>query len=180
MIAVCFILVFFCLSLLRSSLSIDEATIWPDAVEKSPNKGRPHNNLGHGYRLAHKPAEAMKHFERALELDPNHANLATLYANDHRTEEAVAIFRRTLFLNPNHLSAHYDPAMNLYQPGLTYDAAQEYTCNVLRRAMRPFLRDRCGADPEQGNRWAVTDIDAVICLPAFCIGRRANISESRR
>ncbi len=128
--AACLIFTLFCLSLLRSSLYVDEATIWRDAVAKSPYKARTHNNLGHGYKLAHKPAEAMKHFERALELDPDYAdalnNLATLYANDHRTEEAVALLRRTLALDPNHLSAHYNLAINLYEMGLVYDAAREY------------------------------------------------------
>ncbi len=119
-----------CLSIFRSSLFVDESTIWEDTVAKSPGKARPHNNLGHGYKLAHRPAEAMREFERALEISPDQVdalnNLATLYANVHRTEEAVAMLRRTLSIDPNHLSAHYNLAMNYYSMGLNDDAAQEY------------------------------------------------------
>ena len=36
----------------RNQLYRDRLLLWSDAVKKSPNKARPHNNLGHAYALA--------------------------------------------------------------------------------------------------------------------------------
>lgn len=47
-----------------------EIALWEDTVQRSPNKARVHNNLGHAYLLAGRDEEARQEFESALQLDP--------------------------------------------------------------------------------------------------------------
>ena len=45
-------------------------TLWLDAAEKSPDKNRPHVNLGVAYHVADRLDDAVRHFCRALEINP--------------------------------------------------------------------------------------------------------------
>jgi protein O-mannosyl-transferase len=58
------------LTLSRNQVYASEIALWQDTVQKSPNKARVHNNLGHAYLLAHRPGEARQEFIIALQLDP--------------------------------------------------------------------------------------------------------------
>ncbi|MBU1215479.1 MAG: hypothetical protein KKA63_09615 [Gammaproteobacteria bacterium] len=50
-----------------------EIALWEDTVQKSPNKARVHNNLGHAYLLAGRNDEARREFVLALTIDPQQA-----------------------------------------------------------------------------------------------------------
>lgn len=56
----------------RNMFYADPVMLWSDAVRKSPNKARPHNNLGHAYYLAGDLDRAIAEFRVALSLDPGH------------------------------------------------------------------------------------------------------------
>ena len=58
-------------TLSRNRIYTDQATFWTDAVHKSPQKARPHNNLGYAYLLAGDLDRAMDEFRTALSLDRN-------------------------------------------------------------------------------------------------------------
>lgn len=49
-----------------------EIALWEDTARKSPDKARPHVNLGYAYLLAGRNGEAEREFRRALEIDPSH------------------------------------------------------------------------------------------------------------
>jgi protein involved in temperature-dependent protein secretion len=49
----------------------DEVSLWSDTVMKSPNKARPHNNLGHAYALQGDWDRAIDEFRMAARLDPD-------------------------------------------------------------------------------------------------------------
>lgn len=57
----------------RNLIYRDQLSFWSDAVHKSPNKARPHNNLGHAYALRGDWEQAIEEFRTAARLDPNHA-----------------------------------------------------------------------------------------------------------
>jgi tetratricopeptide (TPR) repeat protein len=59
------------LSIARSSVYIDEVTLWSDVVAKSPNRARQHINLGHALQIAGPPDDALAHFKKALYLEPD-------------------------------------------------------------------------------------------------------------
>ena len=55
----------------RNQLYQDRLLLWSDAVRKSPNKARPHNNLGYAYSLHGDWERAIQEFRRAAQLDPD-------------------------------------------------------------------------------------------------------------
>lgn len=55
----------------RNQLYQDRLLLWSDAVRKSPNKARPHNNLGHAYALHGDWDRAIDEFRTAARLDPD-------------------------------------------------------------------------------------------------------------
>jgi tetratricopeptide (TPR) repeat protein len=56
----------------RNQLYHDQISLWSDAVLKSPNKARPHNNLGHAYALQGDWDRAIEEFRTAVRLDPDY------------------------------------------------------------------------------------------------------------
>ncbi len=59
------------LTFLRNEVWLTPVSLWTDAVVKSPGKARVHANLGLALTSAGRSAEAIKHYCRALALDPN-------------------------------------------------------------------------------------------------------------
>ncbi|HSA62060.1 MAG TPA: tetratricopeptide repeat protein [Nitrospiraceae bacterium] len=55
----------------RNLLYQDRLLLWSDAVAKSPNKARPHNNLGYAYALRDDWDHAIEEFRMAARLDPD-------------------------------------------------------------------------------------------------------------
>ncbi len=55
----------------RNQLYQDRLFLWSDAVRKSPNKARPHNNLGYAYALHDDWDLAIEEFRTAARLDPD-------------------------------------------------------------------------------------------------------------
>jgi len=58
------------LTVSRNQVYQNEVILWEDAVVKSPNKARAHNNLGYAYLLAQRKEEARRELTVALQLDP--------------------------------------------------------------------------------------------------------------
>jgi len=55
----------------RNLLYQDPLLLWSDSVKKSPNKARPHNNLGYAYSLHGDWDHAIDEFRAAARLDPD-------------------------------------------------------------------------------------------------------------
>jgi Flp pilus assembly protein TadD len=122
-------------SFARSAVYKDEITLYSDIVEKSPNKARPHNNLGEVLKKAGRIPEAQAHLERAIAIEPDYPdalnNLATIYSNIGRKGEAIVMLQRCLSLNPGHVQARFNLAMQLYENGMVAEAEKEYTLIAL-------------------------------------------------
>lgn len=89
----------------RNRVYADETTFWLDAVSKSPNKGRPHNNLGYTYLKQGDLNKAAGEFERALEIDPSYRkaslNLGYIYILRGDTEKARQVYLKALAFDPS-------------------------------------------------------------------------------
>lgn len=76
----------------RNALYRDPILLWSDTVEKSPQKARPHNNLGHAYLLRDDWERAIEEFRIAVRLDPDYAlaqkNLRAAYL--HRSDDKIS------------------------------------------------------------------------------------------
>jgi protein O-mannosyl-transferase len=149
------ILVILCaFTISRSSVYFDEVALYSDEVAKSPNKARPHNNLGDALKKANRFEEARPQFERALELQPDYPdalnNLATIYNSSGRRQEALQLLLRALALDPGHLQARFNLAISYYEQGMLSDAEQQYAVlvrnapeskeSVFARKMLPLIQ----------------------------------------
>jgi len=56
----------------RNILYREEVSLWSDTVEKSPQKARPYNNLGHAYAMQGNWDRAIEEFRTAAQLDPDY------------------------------------------------------------------------------------------------------------
>jgi len=94
----------------RNTTWSNAVSLWSDVVKKSPQKVRPHNNLGNALKHQGKIEEAIVHFNKALQINPGyskaHNNLGTALASQGKTDEAIKHFGIALYINPNYAAAH--------------------------------------------------------------------------
>ncbi len=114
----------------RNSVFRDQISIWGDCVAKSPDKPRPHNNLGIFLKKKGRIDEAIAHFQKALELKPDyaspHINLGAAYARQRKHEKALAHFSEALRLRHNVPEAHYSMGNVLVLMGRIDEALDHY------------------------------------------------------
>jgi tetratricopeptide (TPR) repeat protein len=101
----------------RSTIWSNAVSLWSDVVKKSPQKVRPHDNLGNALKHQEKFEEAIAHFKKALQINPGYAkahnNLGTALASQGKTEEAIKHFGIALYINPNYAAAHSNIGVSL-------------------------------------------------------------------
>jgi tetratricopeptide (TPR) repeat protein len=94
----------------RNKVWNSEIELWTDSVKKSPNKGRPHYNLGTVLLEQGKYEEAIAHLTEALQIKPNyaeaHVNLGNALTQQGKYEEAMAHLTEALRIKPNYAEAH--------------------------------------------------------------------------
>jgi tetratricopeptide (TPR) repeat protein len=135
----------------RNGVWRDDMTLWADCVKKSPNKARPHTNLGVALWQRGKTKEALEHYSKALRINPNfidaHNNIGIILRRQDRLEEASTHFSAVLRIDPDYREAHnnlgntlsdlgrFDEAIGHYHEALRidpYDAIAHYNLgNVL-------------------------------------------------
>jgi len=83
--------------------------LWRDTLAKNPDCWLAHNNLGiYLYHEGHL-ADAMKHYHKAIQIEPNwcdaYYNLGAALADQGRLDEAIENYRRAIQLNPDYSTA---------------------------------------------------------------------------
>jgi Tfp pilus assembly protein PilF len=85
-------------------------SLWADAVKKSPDKARPHNNLGFAYFEKGMYSEAINEFMHAISVDPLHAssynNLGLAYLNLGNVKDAEKYFTAAVRMADDYADAH--------------------------------------------------------------------------
>jgi len=113
----------------RNSVWSGDVTLWSDVVAKSPNKARPHNNLGNALLSAGRVEDAVHELRDATRLDPAmaeaHNNLGVAYRASGRADEAIAEFRRSIALDASRAPVHYNVSVALRANGQLDEAARE-------------------------------------------------------
>jgi cytochrome c-type biogenesis protein CcmH/NrfG len=83
----------------------DPIRLWQDVVAKSPDKGRPNNNLGKALEEAGMRSEGFKVLSRAIAVDPDYFesyyNLAILYLVTDQPDKALPLLETAIRLKPN-------------------------------------------------------------------------------
>ncbi len=114
-------------------------TLWSDVVKKSPNKARPHFNLGAEYSHLDKIDEAIPYYQKAIEINPNKAqvyvNLGDAMEKQGKPDEAFEHYKKALQLKPDLAEAHNNMGALLAAKGRA-DEATEFYKNALE--IRPY------------------------------------------
>lgn len=120
----------------RNRVWLSEISLWEDVVRKSPNKARPHNNLGKAYAatgLADKtrtdlPDKAIVEYKRAIEINPKnfvaHDNLGQSYGRKGMHKKAIKACRRAVEINPNYLQGYNNLGVAYNKVGMYKEAVK--------------------------------------------------------
>lgn len=131
------------LTIARNSVWKTEYTLWKDAARKSPDKARPHINLGMALAERGDLERAMNELGTAISIDPDdpeaNFSLAYLYLQTGRYNEAIRLLNHTLaqFPSDSEIPGRLadDFAMAHFNLGVAYFHTGDY-----RKAIREYER----------------------------------------
>jgi tetratricopeptide (TPR) repeat protein len=108
----------------------DSASLWTHALACTSENYLAHNNLGLALAGQGKPAEAIEHYERALQFMPDYAkahnNLGVALAGQGRLTEATQQYERALQLKPDSAEVHNNLGIALAGQGGLARAIEHY------------------------------------------------------
>jgi len=114
----------------RNDVWRDDVTLWADCVEKSPNKARPHTNLGEALVNQKRYDEALTNLLKAIQIDPNyiqaHLNLGVLYGKQGETDKAIEQYHKTIQIKPNFAKAYNNLGVALTKLDKTDEAISSF------------------------------------------------------
>jgi protein O-mannosyl-transferase len=119
----------------RNKVWADGLTLWSDCVAKSPNRPRPNYNLACALYDKADYEQAIKYYNKTLQLDPNYFDafegLASAYLSEEKITEAIEYCNKVISLNPKAARAYYI----YYIKGLAL-----YRQNLLEQAIANFQK----------------------------------------
>jgi tetratricopeptide (TPR) repeat protein len=108
----------------------DELVLWTETIAKVPDNARAHGSLGLAFSARGRPYEAVPHFLRALELDPQSVatqqNLGNAYFRLRDFSAASLHYRLAVTLDPKFASGHNNLGAALWELGEADDALHAY------------------------------------------------------
>jgi tetratricopeptide (TPR) repeat protein len=119
-----------CATYARNTIWQSEATLWEDVLQKSPQKARPHVNLGNAFMSKGETERAIKHFETAAKLEPDLAetynSLGVAYASKGLIDKAIRHYQIAVRLKPDNAEIHINLGNAFASKGLTEKAIEHY------------------------------------------------------
>jgi len=114
----------------RNIVWSDDVILWEDCVKKSPNKPRQHYNLGVVLARKGKLDDAIKHYNKAIQIKPDYLeayyNLGNALVRKGDAKAAIYNYHKTLQLNPDFFKSYYNIARILYGQGKIDEAIHNY------------------------------------------------------
>ena len=114
----------------QSGMYSDAVTLYRTTILRNDRSWMAHNNLGIVFASMGRADEAVFHYQKALELKPNHAdayyNLGHLFAKMGQTDEALAHYQKALEIDPKHTKAHINLGGLLEDAGRPDEALAHY------------------------------------------------------
>lgn len=134
----------------------DSETLWRYAVDADDECAVCHHNLGHSLIRAGRPAQAVPHMERALELRPDRHNLNTslgvAYARSGEPARALPYFQRVLEVKPAAVDVLVHQALALVDARRPEDAYRVLIRAISIDGKDPVARTNLGAALTQLDR----------------------------
>jgi protein O-mannosyl-transferase len=114
----------------QSSEYSDIETLWQATIAGNPGCWLAHNNLGLALMAEGRTDEAVRHYQKAIEIYPGfagaHNNLGIALMKRGQPDEAVAQYRSAIDLEPGDAETHNNLAMALRAKGRLDEAIDQY------------------------------------------------------
>lgn len=114
----------------QSRQYIDIETLWRTTIARNPGCWMAHSNLGSFLLKTGNVDEAIAHFEKVLEIWPNHAgghnNLGNALMQKGSTDAAMVEFQKALEISPDDADAHNNIGGALLQEGALDEAIAHF------------------------------------------------------
>src|SRR6267143_282978 len=114
----------------QSHIYRDNETCFRDVLSKNPASATAHNNLANVLRQKGALDEAIDHYRRALELEPNYQfgryNLGATLVQKGDAASAIPLLQAALDTDPNNPKAYYSLGTALQQTGRSDEAVVSY------------------------------------------------------
>jgi tetratricopeptide (TPR) repeat protein len=118
------------LTIKQSNIWLNEITLWEDTVKKSPQKARPHLNLGIAYKNAGFVEKAMAQCRESFRVDPNYSrgqcNLGAMLFEQGKVEEALKELEEAAKKTSSLPELHNNLGIVYRQKGRTFDAIRSF------------------------------------------------------
>lgn len=105
----------------QNKIYTDRETLWRDTLAKNPESWMPLNNLGLEMEKQGKLPEAIRYYEKAVELKPDDGiglyNLGVVKLQVSDTQAALELFRRSQTLEPDNVMAYLNEGVALQRLG---------------------------------------------------------------
>jgi len=105
-------------------------TLWQMTLARNPNSSLAHNNLGNLFLRNGRMDEAVKQFQKALEIEPRYAlahnNLGAAFYQLGRMDEAVTHYQQALEIEPRFAQAHNNLGIVLFEKGQVDEAIAHF------------------------------------------------------
>ena len=115
----------------RNKIWVNEATLWNDAVQKSPNKARPYNFRGVAYSDKKDFVYAINDFSKAIEIDPTlleaYNNRADIYVQQGNFAQAISDYNKAIKINPALAVLFYNRGLLYIKQGNFTKAVSDFT-----------------------------------------------------
>jgi len=119
----------------RNELWGDRIAFWEDCIEKSPDKARPHFNMGLALSGSGKKIDAIKFYEKTIEIDPDfkdaHKNIGYILFHQGRIKESIPYFIKVLTIDPDDKQAIENLA-NALLAGKEYKKSMTFFAKLIR------------------------------------------------
>jgi protein O-mannosyl-transferase len=132
----------------RTLVYKSDEIFWTDTLAKNPDCWMGYNNLGNALFQKGQVDEALKQFQKALEINPKYVeargNLAAALFQKGQVDDAVAQYKRTLEISPNYAPANYNLGLALFQEGQVGEAIAQYKRAVQINPYYPDAHNNLG------------------------------------
>ncbi len=117
-------------AIFQTSYWKDSVTLWTHTLDCTSGNYLAHNNLGLALAGEGKLAEAIEHYDQALQFMPDYAkaqnNLGVALAGEGKLVEAVEHYEQALQLQPDYAEAHNNLGIALASEGRLAEAIEHY------------------------------------------------------